>query len=55
MEENEEFLDQIIDLRCRFMKYNLIFLGIYENDYENIEEVEFISVYRFGKKNKKRV
>lgn len=21
------------------MKYNLIFLGIYENDYENIEEV----------------
>lgn len=51
------------------MKYNLIFSGIYENDHENTEEVlrdfmarnldidhqvEFTSVHRFGKKNKKR-
>lgn len=51
------------------MKYNLIFSGIYDNDHENTEEVlrdfmagnldidhqvEFTSVHRFGKKNKKR-
>lgn len=53
MEENEELSDQITDLRCRSMKYNLIFSGIYENDHENTEEVEFTSVHRFGKKNKK--
>lgn len=69
IEENEELSDQITDLRCRSMKYNLIFSGIYENDHENTEEVlrdfmarnldidhqvEFTSVHRFGKKNKKR-
>lgn len=65
IEENEELSDQITDLRCRSMKYNLIFSGINENDHENTNDfmarnlhidhqVEFNSVHRFGKKNKKR-
>lgn len=38
IEENEELSDQITDLRCRSMKYNLIFSGIYENDHENTDD-----------------
>ena len=67
-EKNEELSEQILDLRCRSMKYNLIFTGICEEKHENTEKVlrnflaeqleiefniEFTSVHRFGKQNRK--
>ncbi|XP_062572580.1 putative leucine-rich repeat-containing protein DDB_G0290503 [Saccostrea cucullata] len=69
IEKNEELTDQTLDLRCRSMKYNLIFSGIHENVPENTEEtlrgflaeeldidydIEFTVVHRFGQKNNKR-
>ena len=63
-EKNEELSEQILDLRCRSMKYNLIFTGICEEKHENTEKVlrnflaeqleiefniEFTSVHRFDK------
>ena len=37
--ENEELKDHVLDMRCRSMKYNLIFTGIKEHRNENTEEV----------------
>lgn len=68
-EKNDELADQILDLKCRSMKYNLIFNGIHEEFRENTENVlrdflaehleidyriEFTNIHRFGKRNKKR-
>lgn len=68
MEENEEFSDQLTDLRCRFLKlrpgfhmYLLEWLGKSRGSSPwrhglNIgHQVEFTSGHRFGKKSKKRV
>jgi hypothetical protein len=68
-EKSENLSDDIIDLRCKSMSYNLIFNGIEETLREDTEEVlhnflnqelgidfhfEFTNVHRFGKKNRKK-
>ena len=67
--ENEELKDHVLDMRCRSMKYNLIFTGIKEHRNENTEQVlrmflseelgleewfEFGNVHRFGRHNRNR-
>ena len=62
-EEAEELKDEILDLKCRSMKNNLVFTGIYEKEHEETEDVvrnfirnhlhvdtwiEFGNVHRFG-------
>ena len=38
-EKNEELSEQILDLRCRYMKENLIFAGIYKENHEKSCEI----------------
>lgn len=62
-EEAEELRDEILDLKCRSMKNNLVFTGIQENEQEDTEDIlrnfikktlrvsiwiEFGNVHRFG-------
>lgn len=57
--------ESLLDLKCRSMKYNLVFTGLKETPYENTEEnlrgflgkelrighwIEFGNVHRFGPK-----
>jgi len=68
-EENAKLNDKLIDLRCRSMKYNLLFTGIKENEDEDceiklkdfikdemnlIDDIQFVNVHRIGKKSKQR-
>lgn len=60
-EKNDELADQISDLKCRSMKYNLIFDAIHKESGENTENVlrdflaEHLEIdYRFGERNKKK-
>ena len=63
-EKNDHLSEQMTDLRCRSMKYNLIFSGLAEQHHENTEHVirgflndhleitrnvELANVHRFGK------
>lgn len=63
--EREEMKESLLDLKCRSMKYNLIFTGLREIPYENTEEmlrgflreeleiehwIEFGNVHRFGQR-----
>lgn len=38
-EKNDKLADQILDLKCRSMKYNLIFDAIHEESRKNTENV----------------
>ena len=64
IKENEELKDSVLDLKCRSMKYNLVFTGIKEHRNEDTEQVlrhflsmelgldewfEFSNVHRFGR------
>ncbi|XP_021368970.1 uncharacterized protein LOC110460413 [Mizuhopecten yessoensis] len=67
-ERNDEMAEQLTDLRCRSIKYHLVFSGIYERDREDTESVirefldrqldigqhiELANVHRFGRKSNK--
>jgi hypothetical protein len=64
--EREKMKESLLDLKCRSMKYNLVFTGLKETPYENTEEklrgffgqelgiehwIEFGNVHRFGQRN----
>jgi len=63
--EREEMKESLLDIKCRSMKYNLVFTGLRETPYENTEEklrdflgqelkiehwIEFGNVHRFGQR-----
>ncbi|KAK3091803.1 hypothetical protein FSP39_022739 [Pinctada imbricata] len=63
VESQDEIKEQVLDLKCRSMKYNLVFSGISERRNENTEEIlrsfiveelgideylDFTNVHRFG-------
>ena len=67
--ENGKLNERLIDMQCRSMKYNLIFSGIPESEYEDSEDklrqflyyemgieqrLEFGNVHRFGKRVRDR-
>ena len=60
--------ESLLDLKCRSMKYNLVFTGLKETPYENTEEkirgflgqelgiehwIEFDNVHRFVKETRR--
>jgi hypothetical protein len=38
--EREKMKESLLDLKCRSMKYNLVFTGLKETPYENTEEMQ---------------
>ena len=64
--EREKMKESLLDLKCRSMKYNLVFTGLKETPYYNTEQklrgflgqelgiehwIEFGNVHRFGQRN----
>ena len=64
--EREKMKEPLLDLKCRSMKYNLVFTGLKETPHYNTEQklcgflgqelgiehwIEFGNVHRFGQRN----